>query len=171
MKAKMNKQKKLKKKKQRERKHASSDERQGEIGLNCWCSPDFFLHLSLAFSQLQVIMSSSWKTKAPCWLILQVFLAPAVGGGLGSVFLFQLFGKEGGSVWATVTTVAQFPAQALRAVCAAHSLQLCWAGADKPPCFASLWSILRWAEWGQIAPTILLPCWLGSCTRGMCPAS
>ena len=67
-----NKQKTKKKRKRNFKKHASSDEEQGEICLSCWYSlSDFFLDLSLVFSQLQVLLSYSWgKKEAPNLLSL-----------------------------------------------------------------------------------------------------
>ena len=57
---KLKKLKKLKRRKRNLKKQASCDEEQGEICLTCWCLlSDFFLDLSLVFSQLQVLLSYS----------------------------------------------------------------------------------------------------------------
>ena len=62
-------------------------------------------------------------------LALQVFPAPACGGGVSSIFPFRWLGKEGGSVWATIIPGAQFLAHTLSAVCAPHS-PLCAVAPD-----------------------------------------
>ena len=50
-------------------------------------------------------------------------------GGFGSIFPFQWFSKEVGSVWATIITSAKFPTHALRALCSPH-YTLCTIGPD-----------------------------------------
>ena len=77
----------------------------------------------------------------PANLVLQVFPDPAGRGGLGSIiFPFLWFQEDGGLVWTTVMTGAQFPVHALRdcAVCTHHSVHLYQAGADNLPHFVTL---------------------------------
>ena len=94
------------------------------------------------------------------WLLL-------VLGGWALFSFFVFSAKEGGSVWATIITVAWFPA-----LCPPSTL---W------PAPSTLWScawlvlIIHHALYPfdqsmryrleQIMPTILPPCWPGSCTR------
>ena len=77
----------------------------------------------------------------PAKPVFQVFLDPA-GRGSGFPYLpFLLFCKDGGSVWATIITGAQFPTQAFRMLCSLH-FPLCaftyQASADNLPRYATL---------------------------------
>ena len=57
----------------------------------------------------------------PVQLVLQIFLVPAGSRGLGPVFPFLWFCKDGGSVWAAIIIGVQFPTHALRELCGLHS--------------------------------------------------
>ena len=114
-----------KRKEEREiKQHTNPDEEQSEICLSCCCSPlDFFLDLSLVFSQPQVLLSYVWekekKSLSSQFCRTSWFLQAE--GELSSIFPSLWVGKDGGSVWVTIITGAQFPAHTPRALCGLHS--------------------------------------------------
>ena len=107
----------MERRKRNKKECASSAEEQSEICISSWCSPfDFFLDLSLVFSQLQILLSTLEGEKTqnlPSWFYRSSkFLQAEWGKALFSPFLW--FCKDGVSVWAIKIRGAQFTVHALR---------------------------------------------------------
>ena len=159
---KTNKRKNNKTEKARLKKHASSEGQQSEICLSCWYSPsDFFLDLSLFFSQLQVLLSYSWKGGKKSHLLILGVPGSCRQRAAGlRFFSFPVVPQGWGSVWVAIITGSQFPAHTLRALCSLHCPLWAWV----PVIHLILHPFdqsVRCTEWEQIGPLLLPLCWPG----------
>ena len=117
------------------------------------------------------------KKKATCWFLsipkwfCRSFWLLQVVGGLGSIFPFLWFGKDGDSVWATIIRGAQFSAHALRAVCIPLLSTVCSRTRLAPRSHPTLHPFDQ--PWGSLSGSKLRPhssfCWPG-CSSFEVPA-
>ena len=120
-----------------------------------WICLCFFLSsrsYSLTLKKTQKTKKSLLLIVNPVQPIVQIFAVPAGTEGLGSIFPFLWFHKDGVSVWATI--IAQFPAHTFRALCSPQS---------PPGALHPFDQSVSCTEWEQIAPILFPICWPGCC--------